>query len=186
MGKTKWAVLVFFGFSLVTVSEVFLWEEIEEFFDFDAFEESTDLEGLVLFMVIEVLRHWWPLMVLTTYLMYRWTTEYNLENFGYKSRAEWLRAGSPKRKTTDKIKDSMKNIGKKTTDKIPSEKIKDASSSVVERIDMTADRILGLSDKAMKDLDRYHELMKRGIITESDFERKKTQLLGFEHKKEDE
>ena len=51
---------------------------------------SETMEGLLLFITIFI-----PtiiFMFLPIYLMFRWTTEYNLKKFGFKSRKEWVRS----------------------------------------------------------------------------------------------
>ncbi len=39
--------------------------------------------------------------VVHIYLMYRWTSEFNLKNFGYESKAEWTKAQENSDKLTD-------------------------------------------------------------------------------------
>lgn len=126
-------------------------------------------------------------LLLMIHKMLKWTTQYNLDNFGYKSKKEWKRATLPQRQIVKKIKSKSgdlvsgaKSITRKTSDKIPSDKIKDIPSGTAEKITHT---IQNLSSKEMTDENKrnqireWYNLMTLGIITKSDFEQKKAELL---------
>ena len=134
---------------------------------------------------------WIGIMFAMVYYMFKWTTKHNFENFGYKSKREWKQA-DPMEKNIEEIitnagkktATNLKDLGKKTADRIPSEKIKEAGTSVAEKVVEATEMPRKLNhDKAIKEIEKYHNLMLRGIISESDFERKKSHLLGLDDSK---
>lgn len=53
---------------------------------------SPDYDLLVAVSTVAVFS-WAPLHAAVVYLMFRWTTEYNLDNFGVRSKREWRQGG---------------------------------------------------------------------------------------------
>ena len=133
------------------------------------------------------------------YFMLKWTTQYNLKHFGYKSKREWKKANLPQRNIGEKIKEhssktisSIKDISKKTSEKIPSEKIMETSTKAAEKITETstkaAEKITETAknlkpdfkmseDAKRKQIREWHDMMTMGVITESEFEKKKEEFL---------
>ena len=122
------------------------------------------------------------------YYMLKWTTQYNLDTFEYKSKREWKKATTPQTSIVEKIKqysnssfENIKDISKKTNEKIPSEKIKETSAKTIEKISETAKNLKSEpkidDDYIKKQIREWHNMMIMGVITELDFEKKKTELL---------
>lgn len=122
------------------------------------------------------------------YYMHKWTTQYNFKNFGYKSKRDWKKANSSGKSFSNSLKDAggkttqtIKNISKKTTDNIPSDKIKDVSVVSVKKISDSIKNLASsnLSESQKRDeLEKYYDMMRLGVISESDYEKKKAELLG--------
>ncbi len=140
---------------------------------------------------------WIGIIFAMVYYMFKWTTRYNFENFGYKSKRDWKREDPAQKNVEDvvvdagkKAADGLKGIGRK----IPSEGIKGAGAAAGKK--MAAGATAGKrmadaasksgkmnSNKAREEIEKYHGMMLRGVISESDFERKKNQLLGLDPEK---
>ncbi len=127
-------------------------------------------------------------LLMIVYFMLKWTTQYNLDNFNYKSKREWKKANIPQHNITEKIKEhssnifsNMKDISKKTSAKIPSEKIIETSTKTAEKIADTAKNLkpkIKMSENDKRNQIReWHDMMTLGIITESEFEKKKEEFL---------
>ena len=134
---------------------------------------------------------WIVWVSLLIFLMYKWSVQYNLDTFGYKSKKEWKKANSSQESIGKKIKRQyinivliIRNIGKKTNEKIPTEKIKDASSKAGEKIAHNVNNLKYKSkmseDEKMRQIKEWHNLMLLGVISKSDYESKKTQLIKSE------
>ena len=130
---------------------------------------------------------WIGIIFAMVYYMFKWTTRYNLENFGYKSKRDWKRE-DPAQKN---IEDVVVGAGKKATKglkgigrKIPSEEIKSVGTTVGKKMTDAANRPEKMnSSRAREEIEKYHGMMQRGVISESDFERKKNQLLDLDPEK---
>ena len=149
-------------------------------------------------------------LLMIVYFMLKWTTQYNLKHFGYKSKREWKKANLPQRNIGKKIKEhssktisNIKDISKKTSEKIPSDKIMETSTKAAEKITETstkaAEKFTETSTKAAekitetaknlkpdfkmsedakrKQIREWHDMMTMGVITESEFEKKKEEFL---------
>ena len=137
------------------------------------------------------------------YFMFKWTTQYNLKTCGYKSKREWKKATQPQRNISEKLKQyssyttsSVIDIGKKTSEKIPTEQIKTKSADVAEKIKIKSidatekikETATNLKSTQMSDDDKriqireWHDMMIMGVITESDFETKKSELMDSQTK----
>ena len=121
------------------------------------------------------------------YFMHKWTSQYNFDNFGYKSKREWKKANSQKRNVKDDLKnagdkifDQSKKTASKINEKIPSSKIKESSKFTVEKITDVINDIKSQkfgNEDIVKKLKEYYDLMLLGVITESDYEKIKEELL---------
>ena len=96
MKKTLWWLLVnivshsvFMGLAVLTVSTAEIMTDTE----FESGIEFEDTSVLPLALLILALMHLF--YVPPIYFMWRWTTEFNTRIFGYKSKADWKKAGSP-------------------------------------------------------------------------------------------
>ncbi len=124
-------------------------------------------------------------ILVNVYFMLKWTTQYNLKNFKYKSKREWKKVNLPKRDWTNTLKNAgikiilnLKNIGKK----IPSEKMKDTSINSAKKITESAKSITSsnMNPSQIRDeIEKYYNMMLLGVISESDFEKKKVELLNL-------
>ena len=123
--------------------------------------------------------------------MFKWTTGHNIENFGYKSKRDWKREDPTQKNVEDVVVGAGKKAGKKAANglkgigrKIPSEEIKSAGTTVGKKMADVANRPEKVnSNRAREEIEKYHGMMLRGVISESDFERKKNQLLDLDPKK---
>ena len=96
MKKTLWWLLVnivshsvFMGLAVLTGYTVEIMTDTE----FESGIEFEDTSALLLVLLILALM---PLIyVPPIYFMWRWTTEFNTRIFGYKSKNDWKKAGSP-------------------------------------------------------------------------------------------
>ena len=130
---------------------------------------------------------WIGIIFAMVYYMFKWTTRYNIENFSHKSKRDWKRE-DPAQKN---IEDAMVGAGKKAAKglkgigrKIPSEEIKSAGTTVGKKMADAANRPEKMSsNRAREEIEKYHGMMLRGVISESDFERKKNQLLDLDPEK---
>ena len=126
-------------------------------------------------------------MFAIAYYMFKWTTRYNIENFGHKSKREWKREDPTQRNVEDVAMDAGKKATQGLRDigrKIPSEKIKDAGAAAGKKVAEATNRPEKANpSKAREEIEKYHNMMLRGVISESDFERKKAQLLDLDTKK---
>ena len=134
---------------------------------------------------------------LVVYLMYRWTTLYNLENFGYRSKGEWKKAGRPqgdgighriREGTHDGARyaaSMMRDVGSKSADRIgaASSRIMDVGGKSADKIGAAAaSRIRHGSDtqddEVVRRIQKWHGLAKKGAISAAEFEAKKREILG--------
>ena len=130
---------------------------------------------------------WIGIIFAMVYYMFKWTTRYNLENFGYKSKRDWKRE-DPAQKNIEEV---VVGAGKKATKglkgigrKIPSEEIKSVGTTVGKKITDAANRPEKMnSSRAREEIEKYHGMMQRGVISKSDFEKKKNQLLDLDPEK---
>ena len=130
---------------------------------------------------------WIGIIFAMVYYMFKWTTRYNLENFGYKSKRDWKREDPAQKNVEDvvvgagkKATKGLKGIGRK----IPSEEIKSVGTTVGKKMTDAANRPEKMnSSRAREEIEKYHGMMQRGVISESDFERKKNQLLDLDPEK---
>ena len=153
-------------------------------------EHLDDVISLISFSFIvlyDVVLHIGSLLMIV-YFMLKWTTQYNLKHFGYKSKREWKKANLPQRNIGEKIKEhssktisNIKDISKKTSEKIPSDKIMETSTKAAEKITETAKNLkpdFKMSEDAKrKQIREWHDMMTMGVITESEFEKKKEEFL---------
>ncbi len=140
-------------------------------------------------------------IALVIYSMFKWTTSYNLENFGYKSKKEWKNARRDKDKHSYEIREKLKKYGNKTADGMSNvaSKIKEAGDKGADNIGVMASKIKEAGDKGadnigvmaskikyeskasddeiIKKIRRWYDLMGMGIISESEFETRKRNLL---------
>ena len=170
----------------------------------DYFPNNEHLDGVIslisfsFIVLYDVVLHIGSLLMIV-YFMLKWTTQYNLKHFGYKSKREWKKANLPQRNIGEKIKEhssktisSIKDISKKTSEKIPSEKIMETSTKAAEKITETstkaAEKITETAknlkpdfkmseDAKRKQIREWHDMMTMGVITESEFEKKKEEFL---------
>ena len=130
---------------------------------------------------------WIGIIFAMVYYMFKWTTRYNLENFGYKSKRDWKREDPAQKNVEDvvvgagkKAAKGLKGIGRK----IPSEEIKSVGTTVGKKMTDAANRPEKMnSNRVREEIEKYHGMMQRGVISESDFERKKNQLLDLDPEK---
>ena len=130
---------------------------------------------------------WIGIIFAMVYYMFKWTTRYNLENFGYKSKRDWKREDPAQKNVEDvvagagkKAAKGLKGIGRK----IPSEEIKSVGTTVGKKMVDAANRPEKMnSNRVREEIEKYHGMMQRGVISESDFERKKNQLLDLDPEK---
>ena len=130
---------------------------------------------------------WIGIIFAMVYYMFKWTTRYNLKNFGYKSKRDWKREDPAQKNVEDvvvgagkKAAKGLKGIGRK----IPSEEIKSAGTTVGKKMADAANRPEKMnSNRVREEIEKYHSMMQRGVISESDFERKKNQLLDLDPEK---
>ncbi len=167
--------------------EIFLSELI-----YDYFPHSGNLDDFIFLISFSLIVLYHTVIFLgsifiVVYFMFKWTTQYNLKACGYKSKREWKKAILPQRNITDKLKQysnktasSVIDIGKKTSEKISTEKIKMKSMDATKKIKQTADN---LKSTQMSDEDKriqireWYDMMIMDVITETDFEKKKSELL---------
>ena len=183
---TKQLVYLFYAEPLPHL-ETFLSELI-----YDYFPDSGNLDDMIFLISFSLMVLYDTVIFIgcvfiVFYFMFKWVTQYNLKTCGYKSKREWKKATLPQRSITDKLKQyssktasSVIDIGKKTSKSIPTEKIKTKSIEATEKIKQTANN---LKSTQMNDDDKrvqireWHDMMVMGVITESDFEKKKSELL---------
>ena len=211
MKKTrKWMVL-FSLLILIQIGDVMLYPEDDYLYSNLQFTQypNPHIEGLmqdiipdaavypisITFTVLWDFVIWIGVIFAMVYYMFKWTTRYNLENFGHKSKREWKQSNPTEKNIEESISragkktaTNIKYIGIKTADKIPAEKIREAGASVAEKVTDVTEKVTDVAktsrrsnhDQAIKEIEKYHNLMLRNIISESDFERKKSQLLGLD------
>ena len=203
----RWAVL-FSLLVLVHVGEVMLYAHDDDYMysDWWIFKYSNPyIEDLMQGIVPDVVAYavsvaltiawdwvvWIGIIFAMVYYMFKWTTRYNIENFGHKSKRDWKREDPTQKNIEDVVAGAGKKAGKKAANglkgigrKIPSEEIKSAGATVGKRMADATNRPEKISSsRAMEEIEKYHGMMLRGVISKSDFERKKKQLLGIDPKK---
>ena len=164
---------------------------------YEYFPHSGDLDDVIFLISFSLIVLYHTVIFIgsifvVVYFMFKWTTQYNLKTCGYKSKREWKKATQPQRNITEKLKQyssqtasSVIDIGKKTGERIPADKIKTKSADVAEKIKETA---ANLKSTQMSDDDKrtqireWHDMMIMGVITESDFEKKKAELMDSQSK----
>ncbi len=156
---------------------------------YDYFPDSGNLDDIIflLSLALIVIYHlviFVGSVLVMIYFMLKWVTEYNVKNYGYKSKREWKKANNPPRKIKENITKTaqkIKDVTKKTSEKIPSEKIKTTGVDVGNKIVDTAKNVKlhsKMSDEdKRKQIREWHDMMIMGVISESDFESKKAELL---------
>ncbi len=74
------------------------------------------------------------------YCMFRWTTKYNLENFGCRSKREWKRRDPAQRNVEEEVADAGRrvaagfgNLGKRAAGRVPSGKMRGYGASAADK-----------------------------------------------------
>ena len=159
-----------------------------------------DVAAYVVSVVLTIVWDWvvWiGIIFAMIYYMFKWTTRYNLDNFGFKSKRDWKR-GNPTQKNVEEVvidagkraAEGLKDIGKR----IPSDEIKGVGAAAGKKMaeGAAAGKKMAAAaarpektnpDKIREEIEKYHSMMLRGVISETDFERKKNQLLDLDPKK---
>ena len=134
---------------------------------------------------------WIGIIFAMVYYMFKWTTRHNIENFDHKSKRDWKREDPAQKNVEDVMVDAGKKAGKKAAKglkgigrKIPSEEIKSVGTTVGKKMAEAANRPEKMNpNRVREEIEKYHGMMQRGVISKSDFERKKNQLLDLDPKK---
>ncbi len=129
---------------------------------------SVELAYFVFDMIMVILYHlivWVGTITLAIYYMLKWTTQYNLEHFGYKSKREWKKSINGNYNNTKIVKKELKIIGSE---------IKDGLSSTLSSL---SPKTKTKDDEMIAKISKWYGLMEKGIISKSEFENKKTELL---------
>ena len=123
-------------------------------------------------------------IALVVYFMFRWTTSYNLKNFGYKSKREWKNAARVSGNPKHEIRKGLKKYGGSAADGVShvASRAKAAGGKSVENIEAMISRIRqapeSSDDEIIAKIRKWHDLMEIGIISESEFKERKDVLLG--------
>ena len=164
---------------------------------YEYFPHSGNLDDLIFLISLSLIVLYHIVILIgsifvVVYFMFKWITQYNIQNYGYKSKREWKKATQPQRNIAKQIKkysgqtaSSVIDIGKKTSEKIPTEKIKAKGANVSKKIKETTTNLKStqMSEKDKREqIRKWHDMMLIGVITESDFEEKKSSLLNSQTK----
>ena len=88
MEKTqKWIVVSISPYLILLVMIPVLWT-IE---DSDIEINENVIEDIIFGSLGVIIIAYWIAQIFPIYFMYKWATRYNLDNFGYKSQAGWMR-----------------------------------------------------------------------------------------------
>ena len=123
-------------------------------------------------------------IVLVIYFMFRWTTSYNLKNFGYKSKREWKNASRVSGNPKHKIRKGLKKYGSSAADGMSqvASRTKAAGGKGMDNVEAIISRIRhapeSSDDEIIAKIRKWHDLMEIGIISESEFKERKDVLLG--------
>ncbi len=150
--------------SVISDGSGFLVDVLIPFHFFDSF-----VYGLSLILYVG----WYIVMPLgiTTfliYLMFNWTTQYNLQHFKYKNKKDWKKSLNNDYNDTENMKKELKVIGSEIK-----QEIKSIPSKVSPKA-KTGD------DETIVKISKYHDLMEKGMITAEEFEVKKAALLNLD------
>ncbi len=145
------------------------------------------------------------IVLANVYFMLKWVTAYNLENYSYKSKREWKRVNYPPNeyivklkqlgsKTENNIKDvsakigeNLKDVSVKTGENLKDvsvktgENLKDVSTWTSQKVSESTKNLKinhRLSEENKRhQIEEWHKLMLMGVLTESEFEQKKSNFL---------
>jgi hypothetical protein len=139
---------------------------------------------------------WLGSIALIIYYMFKWTSSYNLEKFGHKSRRDWERANNYRNKYVGFLTDFMKSFysngsnlatsGKSATSALKqtarheAPKIAHGAKTLAKKNKEFLEKLrgTGTSDDVINQIRKYHDLLELGVISESEFAAKKRELLG--------
>lgn len=163
-------------FSYVGPVEYFLTDTIRGYLPGDDFDDVASSLSFSLLLLFFLVAHVGSIFAVI-YFMFKWVTAYNLDNFGYASKREWKRANSPRRNIRRAISSTVSGA----KDKIPYEKIQHAGVKAGTKMTDTARSIrhrsgMGEAEK-LEHLKEWHNMMVKGLIDRSEFEKKKADLL---------
>lgn len=148
--------------------------------DFDGIASSLSFSLSTLFFLVAYVGS----LFILIYLMFKWTTAYNMDKFGYESKKEWKKANFPRQN----IRQIMSNTMSGAKDKIPYEKIHDVSAKAGKGMsdarrgvtnatkNLRHESKMSEEDKR-KQIKEWHNMMTMGFIEKSEFEKKKADLL---------
>ena len=123
------------------------------------------------------------IVLANVYFMLKWVTSYNLENYSYKSKREWKKVNYPPNEYVVKLK----QLGSKTGNNLKESSVKvgkNLKDVSVKTGDMISESAKNLKDKRQiseenkrYQIEEWHKLMLMGVLTEKEFEQKKSNFL---------
>ena len=163
--------------------EIFMSDMIDGYFS------HTDNLDDIIFLISFVMIVLYNLVIIlgivlaNVYFMLKWVTAYNLEKYGYKSKREWKKVNYPQHEYMVKLK----QFGSKTGNNLKEasvkagENLKEASVTTGDKIsesakNLKANRRLSEENKRYQ-IEEWHKLMLMGVLTEKEFEQKKSNFL---------
>ena len=195
--------------------ESFMYDVMGNYFPDAYIDDIVFLFSLVLIVLYDVVI-WIGVVLVNFYFMFKWVTQYNLKNYGYKSKKDWKKANLPSRNYVEKIKqfgsktgENLKDAGSKTGENLKDagvktgehlkdagvktgehlkdagvktgEHLKDAGVKTGEKISKTATNFKyerRITEEYVRhQIKEWHDLMRLDILSESEFEQKKAELL---------
>ncbi len=167
-------------------------------------EHSSDISNILIeeiaFLISFVMIILYNLVIIlgivlaNVYFMLKWVTAYNIHNYNYKSKREWKRVNYPPNeyivklkqlgsKTENNIKDVSAKIGENLKDVSvkTGENLKDVSTWTSQKVSESTKNLKinhRLSEENKRhQIEEWHKLMLMGVLTEKEFEQKKSNFL---------
>ncbi len=106
------------------------------------------------------------------YFMLKWVTAYNIQHYSYKSKKEWKRVNYPPNEYIVKLK----QLGLKTGENLKDVSVKTGQKVSESAKNLKVNRRLSEEDKRHQ-IEEWHKLMLMGVLTETEFEQKKSNFL---------
>ncbi len=162
--------------------EIFMYKIINDYSNTSDIEEIVFLISfvmIILYNLVVIL----GIVLANVYFMLKWVTAYNIQNYNFKSKREWKRANNPPNQYIVKLKrfgsktgNNLKDVSTKAGDNLKEASVKTGQKVSESAKNLKYNRRLSEEDKRHQ-IEEYHKLLLLGVLTESEFEQKKSDFL---------